>query len=76
MACHLLLIQNQLTGESIFEFLVNLANDKRLHFWSCWCWNLEHIICDAIIKGLDSLSVCQCILENEDITLQWAYNLA
>ena len=78
MARHLLSIRNQLPGENISEFLVNLrhmAKDCNFEAVNAQTYQ-EHMIRDAFIKGLESSTIRQRILENENITLQRAFDLA
>ena len=59
MARHLLSIQNQLSGESISEFLVNLrhmAKDWNFEAVDAQTYQ-EHMIRDAFIKGLESSTI-------------------
>ena len=70
MARHLLSIRNQLPGESISEFLVNLrhmAKDCNFKAVDAQTYQ-EHMIRDAFTKGLESSTIRQRILENENIT--------
>ena len=77
MARHLLSAQTQLPGESINEFLDDLrrltkdfdlkAVDTHMH--------QQNIIRDAFIKGLESASIHQRLLEQNDITLQRSLDL-
>ena len=64
MARHLQSIRNQLPGESISEFLVNLrliAKDCNFEAVDAQTYQ-EHMICDAFIKGLELSTIRQYIL--------------
>ena len=78
MARHLLSTRIQQPGESLEEFLKQLRQlAKDCNFEAVDAKTYEkQMIRDAFIKGLKSSNVLQRILEQEDITLQRAFDLA
>ena len=78
MARHLLSTRIQQPGESLEEFLKQLRQlAKDCNFEAVLAKTYEkQMIRDAFIKGLKSSNVLQRILEQEDITLQRAFDLA
>ena len=78
MARHLLSTRLQQPGESLEEFLKQLrqlAKDCNFEAVDAKTYE-EQMIRDAFIKGLESNNMRQRILEQEDITLQRAFDLA
>ena len=78
MARHLLSTRLQQPGESLEEFLKQLrqlAKDCNFEAVDAKTYD-EQMIRNAFIKGLESNNMRQRILEQEDITLQRAFDLA
>ena len=78
IARHLLSTRHQKSGESNHQFLNilrQMAKDRHFEAVDALTYR-EQMIRDAFIKGLSSSSVSQRIPENEDISLQRAFDLA